>query len=143
MSYVKIWIHAVWGTKNHQPILHKEVRKELFTHIRENAREKGIYMDMINGYTDHAHCLLALNADMTIAQVMQQIKGESSFWANKNKLIKPKLEWAKEYYAFSVSESMVQRVREYIKNQEEHHAKVTFKMEYEDFIEKYKLGDQG
>jgi REP element-mobilizing transposase RayT len=143
MSYVKIWIHAVWGTKNHQPILIKDHRKALFTHIRENAREKGIYLDMINGHSDHVHCLLALNADMTIAQVMQRIKGESSFWANKNNLIKPKLEWAKEYYAFSVSESIVQKVREYIKKQEEHHTKVTFRMEYETFLEKYQLKDQG
>ncbi len=143
MSYVKIWIHAVWGTKDHQPILVKESRKTLFTHIRNNAREKGIYVDMINGYTEHVHCLLALNADMTMAKVMQLIKGESAHWANKNNLIRPKLEWAVEYYAFSVSESMVGKVREYIKNQEEHHAKVTFMKEYETFMEKYKLGGHG
>lgn len=143
MSFVKIWIHAVWGTKNHEPLLIREVRSALLTHICENTREKGIYVDMVNGHLDHVHCLLALNADMAIAQVMQLIKGESDFWANKNKLVKPKLEWAKEYYAFSVSESMVQKVREYIRSQEQHHARVTFKSEYENFLEMYHLTGHG
>jgi REP element-mobilizing transposase RayT len=137
MSFVKIWIHAVWGTKHHEPVLTKDIRKQLFQHIRENAKEKQIYIDFINGYLDHVHCLLALNSDMTIAKVMQLIKGESTHWANKNEIVKPKLAWADEYFAVSISESMIDRVREYIKNQEEHHKAMTFMDEYQDFIAKY------
>ncbi len=73
---------------------------------------------------DCIHCLLALNADMTIAKVMQLIKGEAAYWANKNSLLKPKLEWADEYFvpiAIGISESMLNKVRDYIKSQEEHH----------------------
>lgn len=92
MSYVKIWIHAVWGTKNHDRILSKEIRKKLFDHIRENAKAKQVYIDYINGDMEHIHCLLALNADLTIAKVIQLIKGEAAFWANKNSLVKSKLE---------------------------------------------------
>lgn len=116
MAYVKIWIHAVWGTKNHERVLTKEIRKLLFQHISENAKTKQTYIDFINGDMDHVHCLLALNADMSIAKVIQLIKGESAFWANKNKLIKTRLEWADEYFAVSISESMLDKVREYIKN---------------------------
>ena len=68
---------------------------------------------------------------------MQLIKGESSFWANNNNLINSKLEWADEYFAVSVSESMLDKVRGYIRNQEEHHKKVTFQNEYENFVRKY------
>jgi REP element-mobilizing transposase RayT len=143
MSYVKIWIHAVWGTKNHKRILFQEVRKKLFQHIRENANAKQIYIDFINGDMEHIHCLLALNADMSIAKVIQLIKGETAFWANKNLLVKPKLEWADEYFAVSVSESLIDKVRDCIKNQEEHHRKVTFREEYEKFISKYGFGAQG
>ncbi len=82
MSHVKIWVHAVWGTKNHVRILSKDVRQQLFQHIRENAKEKQIHIDFINGDFDHIHCLLALNADITIAKVMQLIKGEAAYWAN-------------------------------------------------------------
>jgi len=139
MSHVKLWIHAVWGTKNHVRILNKEVRRQLFEHIRENAKDKQIYIDFINGDMEHIHCLLALNADMTIAKVIQLIKGEAAFWANKNSLLKTKLEWADEYLAVSVSESMLDKVRDYIKNQEEHHKKMTFKDEYDKFIKKFGL----
>lgn len=111
MSHVKIWVHAVWGTKSHERVLTKDVRQQLFQHVRENAKEKQIYIDFINGDLDHIHCLLALNADMTIAKVMQMIKGEAAYWANKNSLLKPKLEWADEYFAVSVSESMLNKVR--------------------------------
>jgi REP element-mobilizing transposase RayT len=80
---------------------------------------------------------------MTIAKVMQLIKGESAYWANKNSLLKSKLEWADEYYAVSVSESMFNKVRDYIQNQEEHHKKTTFKNEYEEFITKFGFDHHG
>ena len=137
MAYVNVWIHAVWGTKNHDQVLSKEVRKELFNHIKENGKDKGIYIDFINGHVDHVHCLIGLNADMCIAKAMQLIKGASAFWANKVKLIKPKLQWADEYYAASVSESQINRVKDYIKAQEEHHKKKTFTMEYEEFMKNF------
>ncbi|MDR7211388.1 type III secretory pathway component EscR [Flavobacterium piscis] len=58
---------------------------------------------------------------------MQLIKGESSFWINKNQLTKEKFEWQDEYFAFSVSESIIDKVRDYIKNQEEHHKRKLFR----------------
>jgi len=143
MSFVKIWIHAVWGTKNRESILSKENRMDLFQHIRENAKSKEIYIDFINGHVDHVHCLLALNAEMSISKALQLIKGESAFWANKNNLLKPKLEWADEYFAVSISESMLDKVRDYLRRQEEHHKKVSFMQEYEKFIRKYNFGNHG
>lgn len=134
MAYVKIWVHVVWGTKNHERILTREIRKQLFQHVYENAKKKQIYIDIINGDMDHVHCLLALNADMPIAKVVQLIKGEAAYWANKNSLVKPKLDWADEYFAVSVSESVHNKVREYIKNQEENHKKLSFKTECEKFM---------
>ena len=137
MAYVRIWVHAVWGTKDREPILEKESRYTLFDHIRENAETKGIYLDFINGYTDHVHTLISLNAEQSIANVMQLIKGEASYWANKNNLFKHKLNWADEYFAASISQSMTDTVRNYIKNQEEHHKKKTFADECEEFMVNY------
>ena len=138
MSFVKVYIHFVWSTKNRYPFIDsKELRLKVWKHIRENAKEKGIYIDFINGYSDHCHCLVSLGIDQTIQKVMQLIKGESSFWINKNELTNEKFERQDEYFAVSVSESMVDRVREYIKNQEEHHRKKTFQQEYDEFITKY------
>ncbi len=67
---------------------------------------------------------------------MQLIKGESSYWINKQNMCKRKFEWQDEYFAASVSESMVEKVRDYINNQEEHHKKKSFQDEYAQFSEK-------
>ena len=134
MPFVKIYIHAVWGTKNRYPFLTSEIRKKVITHIRENAKKKEICIDSINGYTEHLHCLFLLNADMPVSKTLMLIKGESSYWINQQKLTKLKFEWADEYYAASVSESQAYKVRAYIINQEAHYVKTNFKHEVENFF---------
>ncbi|MFC2087035.1 IS200/IS605 family transposase [Bacteroidota bacterium] len=134
MPYLIIWVHLIWSTKNREAYLKKEIRQKVFDHIKVNAKEKNIYIDTINGYVEHVHCLVALKNDQTISNIMQLLKGESSFWINRNKLINFKFAWQDEYFAVSVSPSNVDKVREYIKNQEKHHQKKTFQQEYEEFI---------
>ncbi|MGA7836571.1 MAG: IS200/IS605 family transposase [Ignavibacteriaceae bacterium] len=138
MSWVSIWIHLVFSTKNREPYLYsKEIRKKTFKHIRENAKTKNIWIDTINGFNDHAHCLISLNKDQNISKVAQLIKGESSNWINKNKVIKHKFIWQDDYWATSVSESHLKEIRKYILEQEEHHKKITFAEEVEKFMKKY------
>ena len=123
MSYVKLWIHAVWTTKNRKPYLNREIRNDVFRHIKNQGYKKGIHVDFINGYIDHVHCLISLNADQCVADVLEQLKGESSHWVNATKLTKEKFGWQKKYYAASISRSHVERVRDYIRNQESHHSR--------------------
>jgi putative transposase len=137
MSYLKVWIHLVWSTKNREPLLSKEIRSILFPHIRKNAQQKGIWIDFINGHTDHIHVLISLNKEQSIGGIVQLIKGESSFWINQQKLTRERFRWQDQYFAVSVSESGIAKVRDYIKNQEEHHKKKTFQQEYEEFMQKY------
>lgn len=137
MAFVNIMVHAVWGTKNRHPFLKKEIRPKVYEHILQNAKSKQIFIDCINGVEDHIHMQLGLNAGMSIAKTVQLIKGESSFWINKQKLTTPSFEWADEYYAVSVSESQLQKVRDYIFIQEEHHRKKTFLEECDEFMKKY------
>ena len=82
MPFIKVWIHFVWSTKNREAILKDNFRYPLFDHIKKNAQLKNIYLDRVNGYYDHAHCLVSLGSDQTIEKVAQLIKGESSFWFN-------------------------------------------------------------
>ena len=137
MPFVKIWIHAVWTTKKRKPLLIKPIRQSVFKHIHQNALKKSIFIDTVNGHIEHVHCLFRLKNDQTIKDIMQLLKGESSFWINKEKMINTKFNWQDEYFAVSVSESQVDRVRKYIQNQEEHHEKKTFIKEYDEFINKY------
>ncbi len=137
MPFVKIWVHIVFGTKNREPFLVKETREKVIAHILENAKSKGIFIECINGSFDHLHILISLGSEQNIAKVVNLIKGEVSYWINKNKITKTKFEWADEYFAVSVSESQVDVLRKYIRNQEEHHKKKSFSEEYEEFMKKY------
>ena len=137
MAYVKNWLHCVWGTKSRIPFLKGGIKKAVLDHIKENAKSKSIYIDIIDGHTQHLHCLISLHPDHALSNVIRLLKGESSFWINKNHITKCRFSWAAEYYAVSVSESHVSRVRNYIKNQEEHHRKKTWDEEVEEYIRKY------
>src|SRR5690606_14471030 len=137
MSFVRVLIHSVWGTKKREHFLTTEIRQKVIEHMRENARSKNIYILELNGYTDHLHCLFGLNADRSLSKTLQLIKGESAHWINKENLTIKKFEWADEYFAVSVSESLLDKVKEYISNQEEHHKNKSFKEEYDEFIRKY------
>ena len=137
MSYVKNWLHCVWGTKYKHPFPGKQFKDAILDHIRANAKEKDIYIDIINGHSEHLHCLLSLSPDQSLSKVIQLIKGESSYWINRSGLTKYKFAWAVEYFAVSVSESHLKIVRRYIKNQEEHHRKKTWDEEYNQFIAEY------
>lgn len=143
MPFVRIWIHLIWSTKNSEPVLGDALRERVFCHIKENAAKKDIYLDTINGVADHVHCLISLKSDQTISKVAQLLKGESSHWVNDEGSAIGKFEWQDEYIAVSVSESMANRVREYIRNQKEHHRIKTFGEEYEEFIRSYGFAVKG
>ena len=137
MSYVRIWVHLIWSTKNRRPILSNELRDKITTHIEMNAKAKNIFLDCIGGHLEHIHALLSLRSDLSIATIAQMIKGESSHWVNALKLVPFKFEWQTEYYALSVSESAIDIIRRYIKDQEEHHRRKTFAEEFEEIIDEY------
>jgi REP element-mobilizing transposase RayT len=137
MPYVKVWIHFVWTTKNRLPLLTDGIRAQVFQHIRENARQKGIFIDHINGWREHVHCLISLGTDQTIAQIVKLLKGESSRWINQQNLCPAKFQWQHEYFAVSVCESILDKTRDYIKNQEVHHSKKPFEDEFEAMLAKY------
>ena len=72
MPFIKVYIHFVWSTKNRIPFLNnKELRVKVWNHIKENAREKGVFIDFISGYSDHCHCLISLGSDQTIQKTIQ------------------------------------------------------------------------
>jgi REP element-mobilizing transposase RayT len=87
MGYIKIWVHLVWTTKNRDPVLSTGSRKQIVSHIRENALNKGIYVDIVNGYFEHIHCLVSLGSGQNIDKIVQLLKGESSCWINKGNLL--------------------------------------------------------
>ena len=138
-SYNKIWIHAIWSTKYREPLIQQNVENKIFHYIAEQLRAQGCPVRIINGMPDHIHCLFLLTPKKSIADVIKQIKGSSSHYINQNNIITEKFAWQTGYAAYSVSESGVEKVFAYIKNQKSHHRKNNFQNEYETFIKLYRL----
>jgi REP element-mobilizing transposase RayT len=133
-TYSSIWIHTIWTTKGHVPLLDKNFRVDLCNYIRQNAQEKQIYVDMINGIEDHLHALVRLTTSQSVAEIMKQIKGSSSYWINDNELTSVKFNWQRGYGALSVSLHELDKIRKYIKKQEQHHKHWKLDEELERFM---------
>jgi putative transposase len=141
-SLTKIWIHAIWSTKNRAPLIHPSVEQIIYQFISEQFRELGCQVRIINGMPDHIHCLFLLNPQKSIADVIKQIKGSSSHHVNQDNLIPEKFAWQTGYAAYSVSESAVDKVFEYIRKQKQHHQKKSFQHEYDQFLRLYGFENQ-
>jgi REP element-mobilizing transposase RayT len=116
-----------------------QIRNTIIEHICVNAKQKGIHIDHLNGYQEHLHSLISLGSKQNISEIMQTIKGESSYWINKNRITKLKFEWQDDYYAVSLGMNQLDSLREYIRNQFRHHRKESFKDEIDKLIEEYQL----
>ena len=141
MPSVRIFIHAVWATKDRKKLLSTENKNLICEHIRENAKSKNIHVLNVNGFENHLHCLISLSSSQNIATVLNLLKGESSFWANRNLKLPEKFEWQDDYFAVSISYSHFNLVNNYISNQENHHRKKTFQQEYDEFIKNYEFDE--
>ena len=142
-SFNKIWIHAIWATKNRKSFIDKSIENKIYHYISEQLREQGCPVRIINGMPDHIHCLFLLSPKKSIADIIKQIKGSSSHFINQNNFIAVKFSWQTGYAAYSVSESVLEKVYQYIKNQKQHHQKRTFMQEYEKFIQLCGLDKNG
>tara|TARA_R100001015_G_C4591488_1_gene146964 strand:+ start:166 stop:561 length:396 start_codon:yes stop_codon:yes gene_type:complete len=122
------------GKKDSRKVLLKSFRYKLFKHMKKYAEERGILLDIINGVEDHVHCLLRLKTTQCVADIIREIKGESSFWVNRKIILDTKFEWQKGYGVFSVSPDDINRIRKYIYNQELHHQGQTYNQEVNNLI---------
>ena len=137
MSWIGIWIHLVFSTKNREPFLQEDFRQSVFHHMKLNAEKKGIYLDSVDGYIDHCHCLISMNKEQSISKIAQLLKGESSHWINNQKLGYNEFNWQDDYWAVSVSQNHLKALRHYIWSQEKHHQKELFETEINRLIIKH------
>ena len=136
-SDVRNWLHVIWATFDRKIILNKEIRVKLFEHYINISNEMKIPIEKHNIQAEHVHMLLNLPADKTISDTVKRFKGESSRWINENNLLGTSFKWQRGYGAFSVSASQFEIVKTYIENQNEHHRKITFTEEYNEWRVKY------
>jgi putative transposase len=138
-TYISNYIHFVFSTKNRTPFLTPEIRNRLWEYIGGIAKQNNITPIIIGGYTDHCHALLLLPSTLSLADTAKKIKGISSKWLSDTYPELKNFSWQEGYGAFSVSISQVDDTIKYIRNQEEHHKKVSFQEEYIAFLKKHNI----
>ena len=117
--------------------MEKANKDALCQHIWEYSKGKSIHLINVNVWLDRFISLAG--GRQNIATIMNLIKGESSYWANKNLNWPEKFGWQDDYFAVSVDESQFDAVNNYISNQEDHHQRKTFQQEYDEFIKNYRF----
>ena len=142
-SFNKIWIHFIWETNGNQKVFSPEARKKISGVLYDYCKEKNIFMKVNYVNADHVHTLIDLPTNLSVEECIKLLKGYSSYFINKNRIVGHKFSWGKGYGSFSVSASQVDNVIEYIKGQKEHHRVKSFREEYQLFIEKYGIESVG
>jgi putative transposase len=138
-SLANIYIHLVFSTKERFPFLSKEVRPDLHAYMATVLANLNSPAVLNNSVDDHVHLLFKLGRTVSVAQVVEDVKKSSSKWIKTQGPKYEKFAWQAGYGGFSVSESNVPKVANYIRNQEEHHLVKTFQDEYRSFLEKHKM----
>ena len=138
-SHANILLHITFGTKDRTNSLFKKLRVPLFKYIIGISKKEGFKIISINGIEDHIHLLISIKAHQSASAIVQKIKSNSSRWIHENYAELRRFAWQEGFGVFSVSESNKQTVIAYIENQEIHHKRISFREEYELFLEKHNL----
>ena len=123
MPHSRLYYHVIWGTKNREPRITKQIEPLLYDFIRSKAIGLGGYIYAINGTEDHIHLVVHIPRTVPVSQYIGKIKGSSSARLNKLDLCTEKFYWQSEYSIFTISEFMITRLIQYIENQKTHHKK--------------------
>ena len=121
MAHRRLYYHFVWATKGRQPLIDKFVEAELYAYMAHKAQQEHVPLFYINGMSEHLHVLAAVRPMISPASFIKLLKGSSSHCMT-HELKVPHFEWQKRYGVYSVSESHVDMIRQYIQNQKRHHA---------------------
>jgi len=133
-SYRIHFFHLIWSTKNRSPWIEKSIQPRLYSYLGGIIKGyKGTLLE-IGGMPDHIHMLIKLNSLDKFSYFLRDLKACSSLWIHKNFPHLQEFAWQEGYASFSVSYSTLDKIREYIQNQENHHAKESFDDEYLKFL---------
>jgi REP element-mobilizing transposase RayT len=138
-SLCKIYLHIIFHKKSSSPKIEETHLERLHSYIGELINSTGCQTIQVGGTEDHVHAVCLLSRNENVAHLLEEMKRNSSRWL---KTLSPQYKdfsWQGGYAAFSVSESVIEKTVEYVKNQKEHHRKQTFQEEYKMFLQLYHI----
>jgi len=138
-TFSQIYIQTVFAVSGRLSLITQDFKEELHKYITGIVRKKDQKLISINGMPDHLHILIGLRPAMALAELVRDIKSDSSDWINRKKLVRGKFAWQEGYGAFSYGHSQLNTIIRYIQNQEKHHRRRTFKNEYLTLLRKFQI----
>ena len=138
-TYTRIYLHIVFAVKGRQSLIPKQHKEALHQYITRIVTNKKQTLIQINSMPDHVHILIGITPDIAPSDLVRDIKASSSKFINTKRWVVGRFEWQTGFAAFSYSRSQLDDVAGYIKNQEAHHARQTFKEEYLTFLKRFNV----
>ena len=138
-TYTRLVVHTIFSTKNRIPYLSQGRRDDIFAYMGGILRGLGCEPLHINGVADHVHMVFRIPATWPISEIIQKVKANSARWAHDQLLLQRAFAWQRGYAAFSVSESNVEQVYQYVANQEGHHRRLSFQDELRELLKKHRV----
>jgi REP element-mobilizing transposase RayT len=138
-SLAKVYLHAIFSTKNRELVLADDWRDELFRVLGGAANNLGCQSICVGGVRDHVHMLFQLARTICIADAIGKIKSTSSLWINQNHVMVAPFHWQAGYGVFSVSQSNLEPVRTYVQDQVTHHTHQSFQDEVREWLRRYEI----
>lgn len=137
-AFKALYFHCIWATAERQPLISSETKLRLYPYITGIAKNNDCSVLEVGGTQDHIHILLQ-SSKFDLTDCIRNMKACSSGWIHKNFPDLAIFKWQKGSAVFSVSYSMIDDVRKYIQNQEQHHAQCSFEQEFRKFLKHHKI----
>lgn len=135
-SFSSLYVHLVFSTRNREPWLAPEHRKEIFAYMAANLHELGCEFVLVNGATDHVHVVCTLPVTLPLAELVAKLKGNSMEWIRDSRKDMERFHWQSGYAAFTFSRKQLDAVRRYVHHEEQHHRLKTFEEEYRELLQR-------
>lgn len=138
-TFSQIYIQTVFAVSNRQSLITPEFKEDLYKYVSGIVRNQGQKLIAINGVADHLHILIGLRPAMALADLVQEIKADSTNFINKKRWVRGRFSWQEGYGAFSYGHSQLDTIIRYIQNQEKHHSRRSFREEYLTLLRRFDI----
>ena len=138
-TFSQIYIQTVFAVSNRQSLIKPEFKEDIYKYVTGIVKNQGQKLIAINGVADHVHLLIGLRPAMALADLVREIKADSTNFINKKKWIRGRFSWQEGYGAFSYGHSQLDTIIRYIQNHEQHHKRSSFKNEYLTLLRRFDI----
>lgn len=138
-TFSQIYIQTVFAVENRQSLITPDFKEDLYKYMTGIVKNQGQKLIAINGMPDHVHILIGLKPAMALADLVREIKADSTNYINEQKFVHGRFNWQEGYGAFSYGHSQLDTIIRYIQRQEMHHQKRSFKSEYLSLLRKFDI----